>query len=253
MQQRARGHGRPIRIRGFLLVASLTLLMGAAHAASGWFDRLKSAIGGESETTETLGAEEIGSGLKDALRVGTETVVARLGRTDGFNLDPEIHIPLPGQLDQVRGLLSRVGMDAVLTDLETRLNRAAEIATPKAKDLFLAAIGDLTLEDVMAIYNGPDDAATRYFRDRMSDPLAAQMKPVVDESLADAGAVQVFDDVMAKYGEIPFAPKVDADLGDYVVGRGIDGIFFYLAREEAAIRADPAKRTTDLLRRVFGS
>jgi hypothetical protein len=46
-------------------------------------------------------------------------------------------------------------------------------------------------------------------------------------------------------------PEVDADLSSYVVDKGMDGFFYYLAQEEAAIRQDPAKRTTDLLRRVF--
>ena len=32
----------------------------------------------------------------------------------------------------------------------------------------------------------------------------------------------------------------------------MEGIFFYLAREEAAIRQNPAARTTELLQKVFG-
>jgi len=31
----------------------------------------------------------------------------------------------------------------------------------------------------------------------------------------------------------------------------MDGIFYYMAKEEAAIRRNPAKRTTDLLKKVF--
>ena len=31
----------------------------------------------------------------------------------------------------------------------------------------------------------------------------------------------------------------------------MDGVFYYLAKEEAAIRNNPAKRTTDLLAKVF--
>jgi hypothetical protein len=58
---------------------------------------------------------------------------------------------------------------------------------------------------------------------------------------------------MASYNDLPFVPKVDVDLADYVVEKGMDGIFYYLAKEEAAVRQDPVKRTTDLLRRVFGS
>lgn len=235
----------------FLLVAFLVLGVSASHGAPGWVERLRNALGGGAETSE-LTVEDVTGGLKEALRVGTGNVVSRLGQPDGFNLDPDIHIPLPGELERVKKLLEKVGMDATLVDLETRLNRAAEIATPRAQALFLQAIGDMTLDDAMAIYNGPPDAATQYFRTRMAAPLAADMTPVVEGSLADAGAVQVFNQVMERYNAIPFAPQVDADLSAYVVEKGTDGIFFYLAREEAAIRANPAKRTTELLRRVFG-
>lgn len=33
----------------------------------------------------------------------------------------------------------------------------------------------------------------------------------------------------------------------------MDGIFFYLAKEEAAIRDNPAARSTELLQKVFGA
>lgn len=241
------------RLNTTVLIA-VCLLAGVVpdDAAAGWLDKMKDALGG-SETSQTLGTDEIGRGLKEALQVGTENVVARLGKTGGFDLDPQIHIPLPSQLDGVRKLLAGVGMDSTLTDLEQRLNRAAEIATPKAQSLFLNAIQDMTLDDVMGIYNGPDDAATQYFRGKMSDTLVGEMAPVVDESLGEAGAVQVYDAVMDQYESLPFVPEVDADLTGYVVDKGVDGIFYYLAKEEAAIRENPAKRTTELLKQVFGS
>jgi hypothetical protein len=38
-----------------------------------------------------------------------------------------------------------------------------------------------------------------------------------------------------------------------VAGSGAQGgLFYYLAREEQAIRRDPVKRTSDILRKVFG-
>ncbi|MEJ8567983.1 DUF4197 domain-containing protein [Elongatibacter sediminis] len=214
------------------------------------FDTLKSLTG--KKDNNAASTEEIGMGLKEALTVGTERVVGQLGQPGGFNLDPLIHIPLPGQLDKVRDLLEKVGMDGLLTDLESRMNEAAEVATPKAQTLFVDAIRDLTLEDVMEIYKGPDDAATQYFRSKMSGPLAEAMTPIVDDTLADVGAVQTYDKAMDRYEDIPFASSVDMDLTGYVVDKGMDGIFYYLAREEAAIRENPAKRTTELLRKVFG-
>ena len=181
-----------------------------------------------------------------------ETVVEQLGKSGGFNQDPQIHIPLPSQLDQVKSILGKVGMDSMVTDLETRLNQAAETATPKAKTLFVAAINEMTLDDVMAIYKGPDDAATEYLKSKMAAPLALEMKPVIDESLADVGAANMYNKVMQQYESIPFVPGVDVDHGDYVTQKGMDGIFHYLAIEEAAIRQDPVKRTTEILKKVFG-
>jgi hypothetical protein len=235
-----------------VMISMPMLLAGAPAARADLLDSIKDIFSKSPAEQGTLSQEEIGDGLKEALLVGTRHVISRLGRTDGFNADPEIHIPLPDSLKKVQSMLGKVGMSDMLDDLELRLNRAAELATPKAKALFVQAIHDLTLKDVMQIYKGPDDAATRYFQDRMSAPLAGQMTPIVQQSLSDAGAVQAFQKVMERYDALPFAPRVDTDLSGYVVERGMDGIFHYVAKEEAAIRKDPAKQTTDLLKRVFG-
>jgi hypothetical protein len=245
---------RTLTLTGILVLAS-HVVFGAATAHSSWWEKgvdlLKSPLG--TTTQQALSSEEIGAGLKEALLVGSQNVVSQLGRPDGFNLDPAIHIPLPQKLESVKSLLGKVGMSSMLDDLELKLNRAAEVATPKAKELFAQAISEMTFEDVMNIYNGPDDAATRYFQEKMSPPLARAMQPVVDQSLAGVGAVQTYENIMGEYRAIPFVPDVQADLTTYVVDKGMDGIFHYIAAEEAAIRQNPAKRTTELLQRVFGA
>ena len=104
----------------------------------------------------------------------------------------------------------------------------------------------------MNIYNGPDDSATRYFQGKMTESLAGEMKPIINNSLSQVGAVKIYDDVMAKYRSIPFVPDIKANLTDYVTQKGMNGIFHYMAEEEAAIRENPAKQTTELLKRVFG-
>jgi hypothetical protein len=85
----------------------------------------------------------------------------------------------------------------------------------------------------------------------MTAELIVAMRPVIDASLAQVGAVRVYQQAVAKVETIPFAPSIKTDLTGYVVGKAMDGLFHYLAIEEAAIRENPAKRTTELLRRVF--
>jgi len=239
-----------------ITVIALFCTSGKVAAGTGWFEKAKDWVGGMEKSgsgKSALSADKIAAGLKEALRVGSEAVVAQLGKTDGFNADPAIHIPLPENFKTVRNALNKIGMSSMLDDLELRLNRAAEMATPKAKELFLQSIKEMTLDDAMGIYKGPDDAATKYFQNKMSDPLAQTMRPVVEDSLSQVGAVQSYDTIMEKYRSLPFVPDVKADLTNHVIDKGMDGIFHYLALEEAAIRQNPAKRTTDLLKLVFGS
>ena len=239
-----------------LTAATFCLMVGmVATAQSGWLDKgtsILKSISGEKKTAD-LTTGDISSAFKEALHIGTENVVAQLGQADGFNADSAIHIPLPKQLDTVKSVLSKIGMSQSIDDLELKLNRAAEAATPKAKALFKEAITSMTFEDVQTIYKGPEDSATQYFKGKMTPALTEEMQPIVTDSLSQVGAIQTYDQVMGKYRELPLVPDVKADLSAYVLEKSLDGIFYYVAKEEAAIRENPLKQTTDLLKRVFGA
>jgi len=239
-----------------LSAATLFLIFGiVATAQSGWLEKgtsILKSISGENEKAG-LTTGDIASAFKEALHIGIENVVAQLGKTDGFNTDSAIHIPLPEQFDTVRSVLVKIGMSQPLGDLEIKLNRAAETATPKAKALFWDAITSMTFEDVQTIYNGPKDSAIRYFKSKMMPDLTEEMQPIVSDSLSQVGAIQTYDQIMDQYKTLPFVPDIKADLTAHVIEKGLDGIFYYVAREEAAIRDNPIRETTDLLKRVFGA
>lgn len=65
-----------------------------------------SCIPGSGTIGGGLSSEEIGDGLLEALRVGSEWVVKRVGQEDGYNADPDIHIPLPGTLEKAQEMPS---------------------------------------------------------------------------------------------------------------------------------------------------
>lgn len=110
----------------------------------------------------------------------------------------------------------------------------------------------MSLEDAQRILDGPKDSATRYFEGKMTAPLITEMRPIVTSTLSDVGAVQAYDNMMGQYGQLPFVPDVKANLTDYALEKALAGLFHYIAVEEAAIRDNPAKRTTELLQKVFG-
>lgn len=232
----------------FIVITSL-------NVNADWLDTIKDITGSAGDSSSSndtsLTNSDIAGAFKDALTIGSDNVVSQLSAPGGFNTDSNIRIPLPDSLQSVKKALDTVGMGDSLTDLEYKLNEAAESATKNAKPLFLNAIQEMTWTDAQEILNGPDDSATQYFKNKMSEPLAESMKPIVDESLNDVGAINSYNQVMSNYDDIPFAPDVQANLTDHVLDKGIDGIFYYLAQEEKAIRENPAKRTTDLMKKVF--
>lgn len=255
-----------------LLIASTAALLtlNSPMAASSWWDKgaemlkevqekapevLPSNNDGSNGTSSlsNLSADDLQKAFKQALTKGSETVVSQLSMQDGFNSDKAIHIPLPKSLQKAKSIMDKVGMGSLMDDLELKLNRAAEAATPEAKALFVNAVKEMSFEDVQKIYNGPQDSATQYLRSKTGSDLEAKMRPIIEESLNSVGAVSAYDKAISEYKDLPFVPNVKADLLQHVTEKGMDGMFFYLAKEEAAIRENPVKQTTEILKKVFGS
>ena len=205
----------------------------------------------DSSSTDSLTNSEIISGLKEALETGAGSVVSQLGAENGFNSDSSIHISLPSYLSTAKTLMEKAGLGFYAEDLELKLNRAAEAATPKAKALLVNAISQMSFDDAKSVLNGADDAATQYFKEKTSDDLTEAFTPVVEETLEEIGVVKSYDRMMEKYKSMPLVPDVKGNLADYAVEEALDGIFYYLAKEEKAIRENPAKQTTALLKKLF--
>lgn len=247
-----------IRVSLVRLIGAAAIMFWSLSAQAGWFDDLVDAITGGDKTEEiveqvqALTDGDINQAFKQALDLGSQQVVNQLSAADGFNADQLIRIPLPSQLEQARSLLATVKLDGKLNDLEVRLNRAAEAAAPEAKALFANAIKQMTFDDVRGIYEGADNAATLYFQDKMTPSLTEAMEPIISSSLLEVGALKQYDELISGYKQIPFVPDLKADLTNHVITGSLNGVFYYLAEQEAAIRKDPVKQTTELLKRVFG-
>lgn len=217
-------------------------------------DVLQTVGNGEAGTQDGLSSFEIDAGLRQALEIGADRVAAQIGVTDGFWKDPKIQIPLPGRLGQVQEQLAPLGLSGPLDDLQLRMNRAAEQAVPAGKRIVVDAVKSITIDDAIGLLRGGDTAATDFLRRKTETGLRNTFTPYVENALASSGAYQTLDRATAS------VPMLAASAGDYksnltnhAVQFGLDGLFDYLAVEEKKIRENPVARTTDLLKKVFGS
>ena len=170
----------------------------------------------------------------------------------GYFDNPQIKIPFPPEAKEIEQKLRAIGMGDKVDEVVLTINRAAEDAATEAKPIFISAIKNLTLRDALNIVRGENDAATKYLKENTSQQLAAQFKPKIEVSLEKVDATKYWDDVITTYNKIPFVKKMNPDLAEYVTEKAIEGLFVMIAKEEDKIRKDPAARTTELLRKVFG-
>lgn len=192
------------------------------------------------------------AGLKQALEVGTERSVALTSQQGGFLDDPLIRIPLPDELETMGNALRSVGLGSQVDALEVRMNRAAEQASAEAKEVFWQAVQGMSISDAYGILNGPDDAATVYFRDRTEGSLRERFEPVVERAMEQVGLYRAYDALLSRYRALSLFSNPSVELNRYVTDETLDGLFSVLALEEKRIRTDPVARSTELLRKVFG-
>jgi hypothetical protein len=234
------------------LILVIALLAATVSPASAQLDKVLKGLGGMSGSDSGLSDAKIGSGLQEALKVGTENAVLQTGTVDGFLMNKAIKILMPRPLQSIEQPLRLVGYGPQIDEFIVSMNRAAEKAVPFAKEIFWDAIGQMTFDDTRKILNGSDTAATDYFQAKTSKKLHTAFRPPVETVMADVGVTRQYNDLIGKYKSVPFAKSVSFDINQYVTEKATDGIFFVVGQEERKIRTNPAARATDLLKEVFG-
>ena len=196
---------------------------------------------------------EVVAALKDSLSRGISKGAVSASAKNGYYANPRLKIEFPTEVRKVEKALRKVGLGKDVDRFVMQLNRSAEKAAIKSKPIFIKAITSMTIRDAFDILNGADDAATQYLVRTTGDDLRREFLPIVSDTLQQTSATRYYGDIVNKYNQLPLVDDVDPDLEAYATDRAIAGLFVLIADEEASIRANPAARTTELLRRVFGS
>ncbi len=198
---------------------------------------------------------EASQGIKAALDNGIGSAISTVGRRNGFLSDNNIRIPLPKKLADVQSTLATFGASGLLDDLEVSLNRGAEKAAPVAKDIFISAVSQLSIQDAIGIVRGSEYAATEYLQAKTTDSLTTLFSPILQDSLSDTGALRLVDQLdsrLSGFGIGGLGASAKSDLVSHGVAYGLSGVFYYIGEEERLIRENPAARTSEILRKVFG-
>lgn len=237
-------------MKKFALAATLcgTILISSCDTLNQYAEQ----YGGVINQTGTPSQAEMSLGLKQALEYGTNYSTERLSSKDGFLGNLAIKILFPEEARRVENTLRSLGLNQLCDNVIVSLNRAAEDAAQEAKPIFIAAIKQMSFQDVTNILLGQQDAATMYFKRTTSVVLADKFRPIINTSINKVGATKYWTDVTSRYNRIPLVKPINTDLTAYVTEKAIEGLFIEIAKEELKIRQNISARPTSLLQKVFG-
>ncbi len=195
--------------------------------------------------------QEIISAFKQMLEMATLKSVETLSQSQGFMNDPDVAITFPKEALKLEQTLRKVGFSSLCDEFYESMNLAAEKAVAEATPLFLNAISHITFMEATKLLKGDETAITSFLKQKTFTALVSKFNPVVTEQLEKNKVTKNWNKMIEKYNKFPLVKPVQSDLAQHVTEKTIEGLFFYMAKEERLIRQNPSQRTTQLLQKVF--
>ncbi|MCD8529198.1 MAG: DUF4197 domain-containing protein [Chitinophagales bacterium] len=208
------------------------------------------------ELNDLLSQDDTAAGLREALKISTDTTVSQAGVLNGYYGNAAIKILFPEEASEVLTFIDNnpllgSALNTLTENFVQRMNRAAEQAAPLAKDIFKETITNITISDALSILNGGNHAATEFLENNARPALYNAFKPIVEDKISEVGADIIWNQVTTGYNTLS-GNSINTDINDYVTNKALDGLFHLIAQEEEKIRQDPLHRVTELLQKVFG-
>ena len=243
-------------MRNGIFIASALFLFASCTELNQVVDTGNSILNSGTTSEKKLTNDQVISGLKEALSVGTNNSTKSASASNGFLNNPLIFIPFPPDAIKVKEKVESLGMKDKVDNFVSTMNHGAEEAAKEAAPIFLNAITSMSISDGFNILNGAENAATKYLEEKTSTQLYSAFKPKVVDALKKVKLTEYWNPIITKYNQVTAitgGEKVNPDLDDYVTKGAMKGLFILIEGEEKKIRKDPMARVTDILKDVFGS
>lgn len=187
------------------------------------------------------------SGLKTGLGAAVDLASADTAKPGAFQLG------VPASMAKLEGLLKAANQTGALDSFKSSLSASAASAAPQAMTALKAAVVSLSATDAAALGGGSNDAATKLLRKVAEPTLRTTLMPLVAKAIAANGTAAQAKSLAVKAGPMAAMLGVPgaADLEGYVFTQLLDATFGYVAKGEAAIRANPAQLKDKFAAAVF--
>jgi hypothetical protein len=195
---------------------------------------------------------QLNTAVKDVLELSVNRATDQLATSGGYGQSNYWRLGLPESVQPVADTLKQLGLGGPLNQVESLMNRGAELAAAEAKGVFLEALKGMAISDAIGIVRGGNTAATDYFRSITEAQLRTRYQGIMQNQLQQVGFYKQYQQILTTYKTLPLANKPDLDLEQYAVNQGLQALFGQIAEEERKIRANPVEQGTALIGAIFG-
>src|SRR5690606_40000417 len=194
---------------------------------------------------------QLNGAVKEALQLSVTRATDQLAASGGYGQSNRWRMALPENVQPVADTLKQLGLGGPLNQVESLMNRGAELAAAEAKGIFLEALNAMAVQDALGIIRGGNTAATDFFRRATEAQLSARYKGLMQNQLQQRGFYKQYQQILTTYKALPMANKPDLDLEQYAVNQGLEALYGQIAAEEQKIRANPVEQGTALIAAIF--
>lgn len=215
-----------------------------------------STVAGLAQLLKATGLTEpqVLNGVKSGLGTAVDLATTELAKPDAFQLSG------PSSMAKLQSALVKANQTGLLDGFKTSLNSAATSVAPQATATVKEALSGFSLSslgsgDASALASGAPDSATKMLRQYAEPALRAKLMPLVKQAIASNGTAAKVKEMTSKAG--PFAAMLGApgaaDLENYLFTQVVDTSFTYIAKGEAAIRANPSMLKDSSAAKLFSA
>lgn len=230
-----------------LLTAFFVLPLGAADPATP--GSTATTVAGLAQLLKSTGLTQpqLLNGVKSGLGTAIDFATTELAKPDAFQLSG------PASMAKLQTALVRANQSGALDSFKASLNQAASSVAPQTTALLKESLQGLSLDDASALASGTPDAATRLLRKTAEPLLRTKLVPLVKQAVAANGSAAKIKELAGKAGPMAAMLGVPgaSDLENYVLTQVIDTSFGFVAKQEAALRANPSQLKDAAAAKVF--
>jgi hypothetical protein len=197
--------------------------------------------------TAGLTPSQLVSGTKTGLGAMLDLATTELAKPGA------IQVAIPPSMTKLASLAQRLNQTGALDAFKASLNTAAASVMPQTTAVLKESLGRIALDDAMALTSGAPDSATRLLRKAAEPALRTKVMPLVAQAIAANGTAAKAKELATKAGPMAAMLGVPnaSDLEGYLYSQVLDTSFGYLAKGEAAVRANPAQLKDANAAKVF--